>query len=175
MLDEMSKRAQERVLLAQVGREIQVNLRHMEQVLDAFFRDNTKRADLATLAKDSAQIRGALRILGLAEADRLLELCEQQIATYADPDAPVSNDDLELLAESLSGPRLLHRGRRAAASRPRPADRAAHRQAPGRGAGAGRSRAAIRSRRRSRSCAPRCRSSSTKCIARRATPPRATR
>ena len=103
MLDEMSKRAQERVLLAQVGREIQANLRHMEQVLDAFFRDNSKRADLATLAKDSAQIRGALRILGLTDADRLLELCEQQIATYADPDAPVSNEDLELLAESLSG------------------------------------------------------------------------
>ncbi|HVO90652.1 MAG TPA: hybrid sensor histidine kinase/response regulator, partial [Casimicrobiaceae bacterium] len=40
ILDEMSKRAQERVLLAQVGREIQANLRHMEQVLDAFFRDN---------------------------------------------------------------------------------------------------------------------------------------
>jgi chemosensory pili system protein ChpA (sensor histidine kinase/response regulator) len=103
MLDEMSKRAQERVLLAQVGREIQANLRHMEQVLDAFFRDNTKRADLATLAKDSAQIRGALRILGLDDADRLLGLCEQQIATYSDPEAPVSNDDLELLAESLSG------------------------------------------------------------------------
>ncbi len=103
MLDEMSKRAQERVLLAQVGREIQVNLRHMEQVLDAFFRDNGKRADLATLAKDSMQIRGALRILGLEEADRLLGLCEEQIATYADPEVPVSNEDLELLAESLSG------------------------------------------------------------------------
>ena len=103
MLDEMSKRAQERVLLAQVGREIQANLRHMEQVLDAFFRDNAKRADLATLAKDSAQIRGALRILGLSEADRLLELCQQQIETYANPETAVSNDDLELLAESLSG------------------------------------------------------------------------
>ena len=103
MLDEMSKRAQERVLLAQVGREIQANLRHMEQVLDAFFRDNAKRAELSTLAKDSAQIRGALRILGLDDADRLLGLCEQQIAAYADPDALVSNDDLELLAESLSG------------------------------------------------------------------------
>ncbi|MFO1413268.1 MAG: Hpt domain-containing protein [Burkholderiales bacterium] len=103
MLDEMSKRAQERVLLAQVGREIQANLRHMEQVLDAFFRDSSKRADLATLAKDSAQIRGALRILDLEEADRLLELCEQQIATYADPNGPISNEDLELLAESLSG------------------------------------------------------------------------
>ncbi len=103
MLDEMSKRAQERVLLAQVGREIQANLRHMEQVLDAFFRDNSKRADLATLGKDSQQIRGALRILGLEDADRLLELCQQQIESYADPEAPVSNEDLELLAESLSG------------------------------------------------------------------------
>ncbi len=99
----MSKRAQERVLLAQVGREIQANLRHMEQVLDAFFRDNGKRADLVTLGKDSQQIRGALRILGLDDADRLLALCQQQIETYSDPEAPVSNEDLELLAESLSG------------------------------------------------------------------------
>jgi len=103
MLDEMSKRAQERVLLAQVGREIQANLRHMEQVLDAFFRDNAKRADLATLGKDSQQIRGALRILGLEDADRLLGLCQQQIESYANPEAPISNEDLELLAESLSG------------------------------------------------------------------------
>jgi chemosensory pili system protein ChpA (sensor histidine kinase/response regulator) len=103
MLDEMSKRAQERVLLAQVGREIQANLRHMEQVLDAFFRDHAKRAELATLAKDSAQIRGALRMLGLDDAGRLLELCQEQIDTYADAETPVNNDDLELLAESLSG------------------------------------------------------------------------
>jgi len=41
------------LLLAQVVREIRVNLRHIEQVLDAFFRDQTKRAELATLAKES--------------------------------------------------------------------------------------------------------------------------
>ena len=103
MLDEMSKRAQERVLLAQVGREIQANLRHMEQVLDAFFRDNEKRADLAQLTKDSAQIRGALTMLGLDDAGELLGACQQQIEAYADPATPVSNDDLERLAESLSG------------------------------------------------------------------------
>ena len=34
VLDEMARRAQERLLLAQVAREIQANLRHMEQVLD---------------------------------------------------------------------------------------------------------------------------------------------
>ena len=103
MLDEMSKRAQERVLLSQVGREIRVNLRHMEQVLDAFFRDNAKRGELATLAKDSRQIRGALNVLGLADAEHLVAMCEQQIERYATSDAPVADDELELLAESLSG------------------------------------------------------------------------
>jgi chemosensory pili system protein ChpA (sensor histidine kinase/response regulator) len=103
MLDEMSKRAQERVLLAQVGREIRANLRHMEQVLDAFFRDNTKRAELASLAKDSQQIRGALQVLGLSDADRLLAMCQEQIERYATSEIPVADDDLELLAESLSG------------------------------------------------------------------------
>ncbi|HEY4137549.1 MAG TPA: hypothetical protein VGN65_03775, partial [Casimicrobiaceae bacterium] len=102
-LDEMSKRAQERMLLSQVGREIRANLRHMEQVLDAFFRDNAKRAELATLARDSQQIRGALNMLGLADAEQLLGMCEQQIERYATTDEPVTDDELELLAESLSG------------------------------------------------------------------------
>jgi len=102
-LDEMSRRAQERVLIAQVGREIQANLRHMEQVLDAFFRDHAKRGELAALTKDSAQIRGALRMLGLDDAEKLLALCQEQIESYADPEANVDDEDLELLAESLSG------------------------------------------------------------------------
>ncbi len=102
-LDEMSKRAQERMLLAQVGREIQANLRHMEQVLDAFFRDNSKRAELTSLAKDSQQIRGALSMLGLDSAQRLLAACQEQIESYVASDTPVDNDDLEMLAESLSG------------------------------------------------------------------------
>jgi len=103
LLDEMSRRAQERVLLSQVMREVQANLRHMEQVLDAFFRDHTRRLELAALAKDSRQIRGALRILDLDDADRLLALCQTQIEGYANPDTPVDEEGLELLAESLSG------------------------------------------------------------------------
>ena len=103
MLDEMARRAQERLLLAQVAREIQANLRHMEQVLDAFFRDHEKRADLASLAHDSKQITGALRILGLESAEQLLALCQRQIDEYAKPETAVANEDLELLAEALSG------------------------------------------------------------------------
>ncbi len=103
LLDEMARRAQERLLLAQVAREIQTNLRHIEQVLDAFFRDHSKRAELATLAHDSKQIAGALKMLGLDRAEQLLMLCQQQIDEYAKPDTPVENEDLEMLAESLSG------------------------------------------------------------------------
>jgi chemosensory pili system protein ChpA (sensor histidine kinase/response regulator) len=102
-LDEMSRRAQERALLAQVMREVRANLRHMEQVLDAFFRDHTRRTDLSALAKDSQQIRGALKMLELDDADRLLALCQAQIETYADPGTGVDEEGLELLAESLSG------------------------------------------------------------------------
>jgi Chemotaxis protein histidine kinase and related kinases len=68
-----------------------------------FFRDNSKRAELATLAGDSRQIAGALKMLGLDSAERLLELCQQQIDEYAKPDVEVHSDDLEMLAESLSG------------------------------------------------------------------------
>src|SRR5450631_397565 len=103
LLDEMARRAQERLLLAQVAREIQANLRHIEQVLDAFFRDHSKRAELETLSHDSKQIAGALKMLGLDRAEQLLALCQQQIDEYAKPDTPVENEGLELLAESLSG------------------------------------------------------------------------
>ena len=102
LIDGIFRRAQERVLLAQVAREIQVNLRRMEQVLDAFFRDPTKRTDIAALGKDSHQIRGALRMLEQDDAERLLGLCEAQIESYAKSDTPVDEEDLELLAESLS-------------------------------------------------------------------------
>src|SRR5439155_22402725 len=75
----------------------------IEQVLDAFFRDHGKRNDLTTLDRDIKQISGALKMLGLDRAEQLLALCKQQIEEYAKPETPVENDDLELLAESLSG------------------------------------------------------------------------
>ncbi len=103
LIDEIFRRAQERILVAQVAREMQANLRHMEQVLDAFFRDHAKRSELATLGKDSMQIRGALRMLEQDDAERLLGLCQEQIESYASPDTAVDDVDLELLAESLAG------------------------------------------------------------------------
>jgi chemosensory pili system protein ChpA (sensor histidine kinase/response regulator) len=89
LIDGIFRRAQERILLAHVAREIQTNLRHIEQVLDAFFRDPTKRSEIAALGKDSNQIRGALRMLEQDDAERLLQLCQtadRELCQPADPD-----------------------------------------------------------------------------------------
>jgi chemosensory pili system protein ChpA (sensor histidine kinase/response regulator) len=102
MIDEMSRRAQEKLLLAQVGTEIQTNLRHVEQVLDAFFRDHTKRADIPGLAPYITQIQGALRILELERAAELLMACQDMINKFADPEYQPEQADLELVAEGLS-------------------------------------------------------------------------
>ena len=102
LLDEMARRAQEKLLLAQVGTEIQTNLRHVEQVLDAFFRDHTKRADIPGLAGYITQIEGALRILELERAAELLKACQAIITQFADPDYQPEQSELELVAEGLS-------------------------------------------------------------------------
>jgi chemosensory pili system protein ChpA (sensor histidine kinase/response regulator) len=102
LLDETAKRAQERMLLAQVAREIQGNLRHIEKVLDAFFRDPGERAELANLATFTRQIQGALHMLSLTDASDILARSQAQIDRYA-AGAEVASEDLERLAESLSG------------------------------------------------------------------------
>ena len=102
LLDEMGRKAQEKLLLAQIGTEIQTNLRHIEQVLDAFFRDNSKRADIPGLTSYIRQIFGALSILELERAADLLNACQGLIDKFVDPDqAPVARD-MELVAEGLS-------------------------------------------------------------------------
>jgi chemosensory pili system protein ChpA (sensor histidine kinase/response regulator) len=102
LLDDMARRAQERLLLSQVAREIQTNLRQIEQVLDAFFRDHEKRGELAGLSAPIRQVEGALRILGLDRANQLLELCGKEIETLAEPETVIEQGVLEGLAESLS-------------------------------------------------------------------------
>ena len=61
LLDDMARRAQERMLLSQVAREIQGNLRHIEKVLDAFFRDAGERSELAGLGVTPGRSRARWR------------------------------------------------------------------------------------------------------------------
>ena len=102
LLDEMGRKAQEKLLLAQVGTEIQTNLRHIEQVLDAFFRDHTKRADIPGLTSYIRQIFGALSILELERAADLLNACQMIIDKFAAPGYAPEARDMELVAEGLS-------------------------------------------------------------------------
>jgi chemosensory pili system protein ChpA (sensor histidine kinase/response regulator) len=103
MLDEMSRRAQERLLMAQVVAEIQASLRAIEQALDAFFRDAAKRGELATLDKPIRQVLGALTMLNEDRAAAALSTCAAEIQRFASADyAPVPGD-FEEVAGALSG------------------------------------------------------------------------
>jgi chemosensory pili system protein ChpA (sensor histidine kinase/response regulator) len=101
-LGDISRKAQEKLLLAQVAHEIQANLRRIEEVLDAFFRDMTKREGIPALESALKQISGALTILDLGKADKLLGICHSSIQRFADPAYAPSPQELEGVAEGLS-------------------------------------------------------------------------
>lgn len=103
LLDEMSRRAQERLMMSQVAREILNNLAQVEQALDAFFRDTSRRDDLSALDAPLKQIEGALVILGQDKAVALLRDCESRIKTFSDPEAQPTQADFEEVAHNLSG------------------------------------------------------------------------
>jgi len=101
-LGDISRKAQEKLLLAQVAHEIQTNLRRIEEVLDAFFRDTAKREGIPALESALKQISGALTILDLGKANKLLGLCHSSIRRFADPAYEPSPQELEGVAEGLS-------------------------------------------------------------------------
>ncbi|HUJ00581.1 MAG TPA: Hpt domain-containing protein, partial [Usitatibacter sp.] len=102
LLDEMTRRAQEKLLIFQVGQEVQVNLQNIEQVLDAFFRDSSKRADLKGLTAQFAQVQGALMILELTEAAALNAAVMGRVQQFADGSADGTGEAAEMVAEGLS-------------------------------------------------------------------------
>ena len=103
LLDDISRRAQERLLMSQVAREIVGNLAQVEQALDAFFRDPEKRTDLAALSGPLKQIEGALTIMGQDRAVALLRECGARIQGFSDPQLPPKQEDFEDVAHKLSG------------------------------------------------------------------------
>ncbi len=103
LLDEMSRRAQERLMMSQLAREILTNLAQVEQALDAFFRDTSRREELAVLNGPLKQIEGALAILGQDKAVALLRDCEARITSFASPDVVTEQRQFEEVAHNLSG------------------------------------------------------------------------
>ncbi|WP_243642526.1 hybrid sensor histidine kinase/response regulator [Sulfurisoma sediminicola] len=102
-LDEISRRAQERLLMHQVAKEILANLAVVEQTLDGFFRNPAQRAELGQLAKPLTQVTGALMVLGQDRAVEVLHECETRIATFRDEFYMPQQADFEDVAAKLSG------------------------------------------------------------------------
>ncbi|WP_028456464.1 hybrid sensor histidine kinase/response regulator [Chitinilyticum litopenaei] len=101
-LDVVSQAAQERLLLAQLAHEMRINLRDLEEVLDAFFRNPEARADLGRAEPMLRQVQGALMMLERPLAVSLLEECRLRIQRYAGTDEAIEQQELERLAEALS-------------------------------------------------------------------------
>ncbi len=102
-MDDIAKRAQERMLMFQVGQEVQVNLSTIESVLDTFFRDNQKTAELSTLPSLFIQVQGALAILELDEAAALNQMLRERVAQFASGAVKGSGEEAEAVAEGVSG------------------------------------------------------------------------
>lgn len=102
VLDEMSRRAQEKLLVAQVAREIQNNLGRIEQTLDSFFRDPERRDELASLDAPLKQVGGALSMLGHDDAAAALRQCAADIAGFAGAAQTPQAGEFERVAETLS-------------------------------------------------------------------------
>ena len=103
VLDEMSRRAQERLLMSQVVAEIQASLRTIEQALDEFFRDPGKRSALSELSRPVRQVLGAFTMLNEDEAAAVLSECFNDIQRFAQPSYEPSQADFERVASMLSG------------------------------------------------------------------------
>jgi chemosensory pili system protein ChpA (sensor histidine kinase/response regulator) len=101
-LDAMSRRAQERLLLESVAREIRSNLGAIETTLDAYFRDTSRQATLAAVAQPIRQIQGALMVLGQDRANAVLGDCAHEIGRFAEPGFTPQANDFEEVAKKLS-------------------------------------------------------------------------
>jgi chemosensory pili system protein ChpA (sensor histidine kinase/response regulator) len=102
LLDEITQRAQEKLLLFQVGQEVLVNLQNIEQVLDAFFRDSARRAELAGLPAQFAQVQGALMIMELSDAASLNAAVLRRVQQFADGSLEGAGEAAEMVADGLS-------------------------------------------------------------------------
>ena len=101
-LDAMSRRAQERLLLESVAREVRTNLGAIEQTLDSFFRNPSRQSTLPSLKTPLKQIEGVLVMLGQDRANEVLRECSIAIDRFAAEDFSPSPGVFEEVAKKLS-------------------------------------------------------------------------
>jgi chemosensory pili system protein ChpA (sensor histidine kinase/response regulator) len=89
-------------LRSQVAKEILANLQHVEQVLDAFARDTSKRGTLPELQPYLRQMHGALIVLDLKRAAEAMTICERLVIACANEKSKALAEDMDWIAEGLS-------------------------------------------------------------------------
>ncbi|MFA7604994.1 MAG: Hpt domain-containing protein [Rhodocyclaceae bacterium] len=97
-----ARRGEEREAIGQVGREILSSLAQIEQRLDDFFRNQNKRAPLATLAGPLKQIEGALFLIGDEQATALIHEVAGTVSGLASGNDTPDDAVFETLAKQLS-------------------------------------------------------------------------
>ncbi|MDR2014068.1 MAG: Hpt domain-containing protein, partial [Azoarcus sp.] len=99
---ESARKQQEKEAVAQLSREILSSLATVEQTLDDFFRDHSKRAPLETLHAPLHQIEGALSLLGENDAISLIREAGEIVERLSRQDSPVDDAELTELARRFS-------------------------------------------------------------------------
>ena len=103
LIDEMTRRAQEKLATVSAVAEMKGNLHKIEQALDAYFRDPARAGELRTLDPMIHQISGALGLLGEEQAREALERCADRIREFASAATRPEVADFEEVAQILSG------------------------------------------------------------------------
>lgn len=100
--DTLESKTQEKELLNQVCREILVNLAQIESILDQFFFEPVQRAELSRLPELFKQVSGALIMLTLEQANRLLGYCKDLVEKLLIPGHEIVESEQILLVDGLS-------------------------------------------------------------------------
>ena len=102
-LEDLAQRAQDQLLVSQVAGEMKTNLADIEKILDAYFRDPSRDAELAAVERPMHQLVGAFDILGEDRAKDAVKTCLALIRRFASPGYSPSGDEFGILAQTLSG------------------------------------------------------------------------
>ncbi len=99
----LTRLAQEKQTISQVAREIRVNMRLVEQALDAVFRDRMAADELKPVPALLGQVSGAMRMLGWNEANELLTKTSDRLIDLVRRDEALSTQEIDSLADVLAG------------------------------------------------------------------------
>lgn len=92
---------EQREVMSPLAQEMQSNLQHIEQSLNAFFGDSSKRNELAQTGRLLAQVQGGLHILSLREAEQLLTGLRQAVERYSNGRNP-AGEEMRAVAAAVS-------------------------------------------------------------------------